>query len=164
MRSPTNLIWLIGRTLVRDTADLAPVTELMGEYRLTPLASWSAGQRAEPIVLPAFPPQQNQLVLPKGLAYLDQLGEALADNPPPRADACALRAFRAVGIGPGLTPSTQAKGAVRAALLAGARAGRAAGHARGRPRERLQPRAQQRLARLARTTSATTGATTWAAR
>ena len=121
--SPTNLIWLIGRTLVRDSADLVPVTDLMREYRLTPLATWSAGQRSNPIVLPAFPGQQNQLVLPKGLAYLDQLGETLADNPPPKADACALRAFRKVGIGPGLTPSTQAKGAVRAALLAGTRAG-----------------------------------------
>ena len=62
-------------------------------------------------------------MLPKGLAYLDQLGEALAANPPPPADACALRAFRAVGIGPGLTPSTQTSGAVRDALLAGTRAG-----------------------------------------
>ena len=123
LRSPTNLIWLIGRTLVKDAADLAPVTELMREYRLTPLADWSAGQRANPILLPAFPPQQNGLVLPKGLAYLDQLGEALAANPPPAADACALRAFRAVGIGAGLTPSTQAEGAVREALLAGTRAG-----------------------------------------
>jgi hypothetical protein len=123
VRSPTNLIWLIGRTLVQDAADLAPVTELMGEYRLTALAAWSAGQRSNPIVLPAFPPQQNELVLPKGFAYLDELGEALAANPPPPGDACALRAFRAVGIGPGLTPSTQAKGAVRSALLAGVRAG-----------------------------------------
>ena len=123
LRSPTNLIWLIGRTLVKDAADLAPVTELMREYRLTPLADWSAGQRANPILLPAFPPQQNRLVLPKGLAYLDQLGEALAANPPPAADDCALRAFRAVGIGPGLTPSTQTSGAVREALLAGTRAG-----------------------------------------
>ena len=148
--SPTNLIWLIGRTLVRDSADLAPVTDLMREYRLTPLATWSAGQRSNPIVLPAFPAQQNQLVLPKGLAYLDQLGETLADNPPPKADACALRAFRKVGIGPGLTPSTQAKGAVRAALLAGTQGRAPPGHPRGRPRELVQPRAQQRLAGVAR--------------
>ncbi|HEU0024002.1 MAG TPA: DUF1254 domain-containing protein [Thermoleophilaceae bacterium] len=122
INSPTNLIWLIGRTLVRSTADLPAVEELMRAYRLTPLASWSAGERTDPIVLPGFPPMQNELVLPKGLTYFDELGEALAANPPPRRDACAQRAFRRVGVGPGLAPSTQASGAVRTALAAAAKA------------------------------------------
>ena len=123
LRSPTNLIWLIGRTLVKSAADLPAVTQLMGGYRLTPLARWSAGERAAPLVLASFPPMQIELELPKGLAYFDQLGAALAANPPPKGDACALKAFRAVGIGPGRTPSTQATGAVRSALAAGAKAG-----------------------------------------
>ena len=50
IRSPTNLIWLIGRTLVKGAADLPAVTGLMGGYTLTPLAGWSAGERAAPIV------------------------------------------------------------------------------------------------------------------
>jgi hypothetical protein len=62
-------------------------------------------------------------VLPKGLSYLDELGAALADNPPPDGDACALRAFRAVGIGSGLTPSSQSTGPVRKALAAAVKAG-----------------------------------------
>ena len=123
IRSPTNLIWLIGRTLVKDAADLPGVTEMMRGYTLTPLAAWTAGERTSPIVLPAFPAMQNPLVIPKGLAYFDELGAALAENPPPRGDACALKAFRAAGIGAGLTPSTQASGAVRRGLEAAAKAG-----------------------------------------
>src|SRR5215213_843689 len=123
IRSPTDLIWLIGRTLVKSAADLPGVTELMRGYTLTPLTAWSAGERTSPIVLPAFPPMQNPLVIPKGLAYFDQLGEAVAANPPPRGDACALKAFRAAGIGRGLTPSTLAAGPTRRGLLAAANAG-----------------------------------------
>ena len=123
IRSPTNLVWLIGRTLVSGQADLPAVTELMRGYTLTPLASWTAGERSTPLVLAAFPSGLPPLVLPKGLAFFDQLGEALAANPPPRGDACALKAFRAAGIGPGLTPSTQATGAARRGLAAAAKAG-----------------------------------------
>ena len=141
LRSPTNLIWLIGRTLVKSAADVPAVTQLMGGYRLTPLARWSAGERAAPLVLASFPPMLNKLVLPTGLAYFDQLGAALAANPPPTGDACALKAFGAVGIGPGLTPSTQATGAVRTALAAAAKAGpkmvsRAVDHVNGYSRGR----------------------------
>ena len=83
----------------------------MAEYRLTPLAAWNAGTRNSPLLLAKFPPQQNKLVLPKGLAYLDELGQSLEENPPPARDGCAVKAFEGVGIGPGHTPSTEATGA-----------------------------------------------------
>ena len=139
LRSPTNLIWLIGRTLVKSAADLPAVTAADGRLPAHAARPWSAGERATPLVLASFPPMLNKLVLPTGLAYFDQLGAALAENPPPNGDACALKAFAAVGIGPGLTPSTQATGAVRTALAAAAKAGPQPGHPRRGPRERLQP-------------------------
>ena len=76
--SPTPLVWLLGRTLIQGAADLPSVTELMRGYRVTPLAEWSAGAREPPLVLPAFPPNQTRLVLPKGLAFFDALGAYLA--------------------------------------------------------------------------------------
>jgi hypothetical protein len=131
--SPTPLVWLLGRTLVQGAADLPSVTELMRGYRVTPLAEWSAGAREPPLVLPAFPPNQTRLVLPKGLAFFDALGAYLAANPPPARDACALRVFARAGIGAGRTPSSASDGAVRRAL------GRAAAMA-----ERLVSRAVAR--------------------
>ena len=148
LQSPTNLIWLIGRTLVKSQADLAPVVTLMGGFRLTALAAWNSGTRNPPLNLPAFPAGQNKLVLPKGLAYLDELGQSLQENPPPKADACAVKAFRAVGIGAGRTPSTEATGAVRKALAAAVRRGPGLVIERRAPRERVQPGPQQRLGRL----------------
>ena len=148
LQSPTNLIWLIGRTLVKSQADLAPVVTLMGGFRLTALAAWNSGTRNPPLNLPAFPAGQNKLVLPKGLAYLDELGQSLQENPPPKADACAVKAFRAVGIGAGRTPSTEATGAVRKALTAAVRRGPRTGDERRAPRERVQPGPQQRLGGL----------------
>ena len=44
---------------------------------------------------------------PSGLAFFDQLGTALAQNPPPPRDAAMLRRLRIVGIGPGLHPSQE---------------------------------------------------------
>jgi hypothetical protein len=41
-----------------------------------------------------------------GVAYFDELGALLAQFPPPDADSAALARFATVGIGPGLTPST----------------------------------------------------------
>jgi hypothetical protein len=122
VESPTNLVWLLGRTLVRSAGDLPAVTELMRGYTVTGLATWQAGQRQSPIVLPAFPPQPA-LPLPEGLAFFDALGIALAESPPPRGDACALRAFAAAGIALGRTPSVEGTDAAHRALEAAARAG-----------------------------------------
>ena len=118
--SPTPLVWLLGRTLVRGAADLPSVTELMRGYRVTPLAAWTAGARQPPLVLPAFPPNQTPLVLPKGLAFFDALGAYLDANPPPPRDACALRVFAGAGIGAGRTPSSDSHGAIRRGLARGA--------------------------------------------
>jgi hypothetical protein len=123
IESPTNLIWLLGRTLVRDEADLAAVAVLMRSYTATPLARWSAGERQAAIVLSAFPPRLTPIEIPRGIDFYDLLGTALSENPPPARDACALRAFSVAGIGPGRTPSTEVQGAVRAALEAAPRAG-----------------------------------------
>jgi hypothetical protein len=118
--SPTPLVWLIGRTLVDSEADLPVVTALMQQYTITPLAAWNAGQRQAPLVLPGFPAATStRTAIPGAIQFFDALGSDLAGNPPPAADACALRAFAAVGVGPGRTPSSeQTDDGVRAALAA----------------------------------------------
>jgi hypothetical protein len=121
IESPTNLVWVLGRTLVRSRADLPVATQVMSGYRVTALASWAAGGRQAPIVLPAFPPSPP-LPIPTGLAFYEALGVALAETPAPPADACALRAFAAAaGVGPGRVPSAEQEPVLEAAARAGNR-------------------------------------------
>ena len=122
IESPTNLVWVLGRTLVRSPQDLPAVTQLMGGYTATPLASWAGGGRGVPILLAGFP-ATPPLSLPSGLGFLDALGTALAENPAPGGDACLLRVLARAGIGAGRTPSSDAPDSVRAALEAGVGAG-----------------------------------------
>jgi hypothetical protein len=117
IQSPTNLVWVLGRTLVQDAADMPAVAELMRGYRFTALDAWTAGQRQNPLVLPGFP-TLAPVKLPTGNAFYAKLAEVLASDPAPKRDACALKAFAKAGIGPGTAP---ASADLRAALRAGKR-------------------------------------------
>jgi hypothetical protein len=117
IQSPTNLVWVLGRTLVQDAADMPAVAALMGGYRFTALDAWTAGQRQNPLVLDAFPTVATPEI-PKGLAHFGRLGEILATDPAPKRDACALKAFARAGIGAGKQPTDPA-------LVAAVRAGKA---------------------------------------
>jgi len=117
IESPTNLVWVLGRTLVEDAADMPAVAALMGGYRFTSLDAWTAGQRQNPLLLGAFPAVPT-VEIPKGLDYFARLGEILASDPAPRRDACAVKAFARAGVGAGKQPTDRA-------LVAAVRAGRA---------------------------------------
>jgi hypothetical protein len=106
IQSPTNLVWVLGRTLVQDAADMPAVADLMGGYRFTALDPWIAGERQAPLVLGSFPTVAT-VEIPKGLDYFTELGEILATDPAPKRDACALKAFARAGIGPGRKPVGQ---------------------------------------------------------
>jgi hypothetical protein len=104
IQSPTNLVWVLGRTLVQDQADMPAVADLMAGYRVTGLDAWVAGQRSNPLVLGGFP-TVAPVVIPKGVAFFAKLGEILASDSPPKRDACALKTFARAGIGPGKAPT-----------------------------------------------------------
>jgi hypothetical protein len=96
IRSKYRRVWMIGRTLATDTpADHRRAQAKMRRYRLAPAAP-EARRPGKPRKHP----------LPRsGLALLDALGKALAQNPPPPRDRPILRRLRQVGVGPGLSPS-----------------------------------------------------------
>jgi hypothetical protein len=127
IQSPTNLVWVLGRTLVRDAADMPAVAALMGGYRFTALAAWAAGERQAPLLLGGFPTIAG-VVIPHGLDYFAALGRTLRSDPAPKHDACALRAFARAGIGPGTAPTGARllNGAIRAGKRIVARAERRA--------------------------------------
>jgi hypothetical protein len=125
LASPTPQLLVLGRFLVADDADVARVQALGRTIVLEPLSSITGATPAvapPPIGRPAGTPQT---VAAAGAAFFDQLGDALAINPPTDpVELRTLQRFAVLGIGPGRHPTTQVRDArVQAALAAGVRAG-----------------------------------------
>jgi hypothetical protein len=115
VKSRYRRLWVIGRTLVKGAEDRANAVEKIRRFTLTP----PGGARTFPAdCRPGLPKQAPRL---GGAAFLDALGPALAENPPPKRDAPALARLATVGIGPGTKPDPAVLGQdVYAALVAGA--------------------------------------------
>jgi len=93
----------------------------------------------------AFPPTQQRVVLPTGLAFFDALVADLASDPPPAQDACAMAEFAKAGIVPGQTPSASDDPLVTSTLAAAAAAGDRIVDTAVTAERRDSQRAQQRL-------------------
>ena len=115
--APTPDVWVIGRTLPRDDADVANVAALQRQYTLAPVARNASTPDASQAHCGA-----NPAVAMSGAGFFDELGTALAADPPPARDAPVLRDLRAAGIGAGMSPSTTATPAAAAALSQSTRA------------------------------------------
>ena len=97
-------IWIIGSTQLKGQSEIPTVNKIQDGYTLTPLSKYGTDYVPPTPVNPATTVMQHGV--PSGLAFFDQLGAELAAFPPPSADAPALASFATVGIGPGMTPST----------------------------------------------------------
>jgi hypothetical protein len=124
IRSPYARSWIVGRTLVSGTGDLAAAHQVQNGYALIPLA----GYRRHGLAWRA--PRPHRIVRrprtvsePTGLAFFDALGTALAHNRPPARDAAVLRELRTVGVGVGLHPSHEHLSATTLAALKAAVSG-----------------------------------------
>lgn len=100
-------IWVIGSTQLKGPSDVAAVNKIQDQYTLTPLSKYGTAYS---------PPQASkpdttviQYSVPTGLQFFDELGQQLKLFPPPAADAPELAKLAEVGIGPGMTPSTDSK-------------------------------------------------------
>jgi len=125
LEAPTPQMLLLGRFLVADDADVARVHALAGRIKLEPLSAFNGVPPApEP---PAFgsPAGTPQTVAAAGIGFFDELGDALAINPPTDAyERATLQSFADLGIGAGRHPGTQVHDArLRTALAAGVRDG-----------------------------------------
>lgn len=95
--APSNTVWLLGRTLVGDAADLPAVKALQQQYTVTPLVSWETGVRQPPVVLDHYPPTFPKS-LPTGAGFIAELNNEMNIDPPPSADNCALQAMAPAGV------------------------------------------------------------------
>ncbi|HEY2638198.1 MAG TPA: DUF1214 domain-containing protein [Solirubrobacteraceae bacterium] len=112
VRSRYRRVWVIGRTLAGGKADRAKAYALMRRYRLTPPGAAKRHRCTKR--------KPTKARTPTGLAFLDRLGAAMADNPPPKRDRPLLARLAAIGVGPGLHPE---RAGLPADVLAAVRAG-----------------------------------------
>lgn len=109
IQSPTALVWVIGRTLIDDQADLPKVRKVQQGYRLemvppasdgTPIRQrWDLG---EPGKVPV-----KMVDALDWSSYYGWVGQLMKDNPPPAGDSALTAQFEAIGLSPedGFDPS-----------------------------------------------------------
>jgi hypothetical protein len=105
LKSPTNMVWIVGRTKTDGPPDYAAVNAIQKEYTLTPLSA--LGKPYTPpagVVDPAVNMKvgpADQLAKMDSTTYFKMLARLMASNPPPAADAPALATLAKIGVVPG---------------------------------------------------------------
>jgi hypothetical protein len=106
LRSPTSLVWLIGRIYCTGTPeDYAAVHALQDECKLVPLSAY--GKPYTPTVGKVDPSidmktaVRDQVNRMDAVAFFTLLAQLMKTNPPPAVDAPALAKFAAIGLLPG---------------------------------------------------------------
>jgi hypothetical protein len=104
IKSPTNTVWCLARTLVEGEDDLPVARALQQQYTLTPLSAYNTTS-APQVPLNAI----AQADASSSLQFYDELGAALQDDLPPEDESSLLSLFAQVGIGPHRRPSKEVK-------------------------------------------------------
>jgi hypothetical protein len=133
IKSPTNLMWIGGRLLVNGPEELPKVRALQDKFALTPLSMFKDKTRINPVgtttttttiintTKKEVPVSPQPSFIPKtGIKIFDEIGKDMVGNPPYQYDAGIVTKFKLIGIGPGLTPSTEtANATIKQALQEG---------------------------------------------
>lgn len=103
-KSPTSMVWVLGRTQTNGPADYPAVRKIQAGYKLTPLSAWG-----KPYTAPAgvVNPNQNmdapikQLQAMNTTEFFNTLAQLMVKNPPYAYDAPALAKLAKIGVVPG---------------------------------------------------------------
>lgn len=104
--SPTNLVWLIGRTQTNGKDDYAAVNAIQNEYSLRPLSQLATARVAagdvpvDPGIDSTTPPAVRVSTM-DAPTFFRRLNALMSANPASTADAPALARFASIGIGAG---------------------------------------------------------------
>ncbi len=104
-KSPTNLVWILGRTQTNGPEDYPAVHAIQAGFKLIPLSQFGKLYTApEGVVDPGADmktPPVAQLKRMTGAQFLSSLAMLLKSNPPPAADALMLAKLATIGVIPG---------------------------------------------------------------
>jgi len=106
IKSPTDMVWVDGRTQVNGKGDVAAVNKIQDQYKLTPLSRWSKTPASrKPAAAPAQAARIDLKTLPaEQVAKMDartfftRFAELLAGNPPTKDDAPMVEKMKKLGI------------------------------------------------------------------
>jgi len=106
IKSPTNMVWMIGRTQTNGKEDFAAVHAIQDQFKLTPLSAWrSAYTPPENVPVAADvdgkTPPAEQVAKMDAATFFRRLNSLMKQNPPAAADTPAIARFATVGIAPG---------------------------------------------------------------
>src|SRR5262249_23083345 len=95
--SPTNAVWLLGRTLIDGKEDLPAVHALQDQYALTRLSVRDKNAQPAPTVAMPDPPAYD---LSDPLKFFAFINSVLRETPPPGREAALMSLFGWIGVGP----------------------------------------------------------------
>lgn len=105
-KSPTETVWIIGRTQTNGKADFAAVNAIQDQYKLTPLSAWGK-PHSPPANVPIDPSVDMKAAPVDTVAAMDapaffgRLAALMKANPPALADAPMVAKMAAIGVVPG---------------------------------------------------------------
>lgn len=112
LRSPTQMVWLIGRTQTNGVADYATVHRLQDGITLSTLAAWQTGRTDQDEASAAWQPATVKLIPPvaqmqamSAETFFTRLAMLLVNNPPTAADGPIMAKLARIGISPGRPPN-----------------------------------------------------------
>jgi hypothetical protein len=106
IKSPTNMVWFLGRIQVNSEADgIKVVIPIEKKINITPLSAWGKPYTAPDgkvdSLLPKEGPNAQLYAMPID-QFFNYVNNLMGANPPPAMDSSALAKFAAIGVGPGL--------------------------------------------------------------
>ena len=103
-KSPTNMVWIIGRTQTNGPADYAAVHKIQAGYKITPLRSWGKPYTAPAGVVDSkinMDPPIKQLQAMSTTEFFNTLTQLMVKNPAYSYDAPVLEKLAKIGVVPG---------------------------------------------------------------
>ncbi len=101
IKSPTDMVWLLGRTEINGKADEAAAMKLVDQYKLVPLSQWHKAGHAPAAAHPGGDvktPPAEQVAKMDAQTFFTRFAALLPGNPPSKADAQVVEKVKKLGI------------------------------------------------------------------